>query len=222
MKSWKRRFKDYILERGRDYYEAGLVGEVCRSNYGYEAEVEGSELYHVEIDVSNDVIQDMYCSCPYAEGGNNCKHMAAVLYKFENEGELEDVCSKEEWKSYLDVVLKHLKTTNLKLDFLNHEKLYEDMMDLILDSKDVMYMDQYESVLKGLFPERVLEFYIHFLKQEVEFVRNRKEYCTLMIYLQKISSIEGGYVEACRLANEWRHVYFRRRAMMDELEQAGF
>ena len=135
---------------------------------------------------------------------------------------LKDVCSKEEWKSYLDVVLKHLKTTNLKLDFLNHEKLYEDMMDLILDSKDVMYMDQYESVLKGLFPERVLEFYLCYLQEEVEFVRNRKEYRRLMIYLQKISSIEGGYVEACRLAIEWRHVYFRRRAMMDELEQAVF
>ena len=26
---------------------------------------------------------DMYCSCPYAAGGNYCKHMAAVLFKFE-------------------------------------------------------------------------------------------------------------------------------------------
>ena len=24
----------------------------------------------------------MYCSCPYAAGGNNCKHMAAVLYEW--------------------------------------------------------------------------------------------------------------------------------------------
>ena len=97
MESWKRRFKDHILESGKEYYEAGLVGEVYRSNYGYEVDVEGSELYHVKIDVSNDgsnkVIQDMYCSCPYAESGNNYKHMAAVPYKFENEGELEDVFS---------------------------------------------------------------------------------------------------------------------------------
>lgn len=25
----------------------------------------------------------MYCSCPYAESGVNCKHMAAVLYEWE-------------------------------------------------------------------------------------------------------------------------------------------
>lgn len=26
----------------------------------------------------------MYCDCPYAESGNHCKHMAAVLYLLEN------------------------------------------------------------------------------------------------------------------------------------------
>ena len=30
----------------------------------------------------------MYCSCPYALDGRNCKHMAAVLYEWsENEAE---------------------------------------------------------------------------------------------------------------------------------------
>ena len=135
---------------------------------------------------------------------------------------LKGICSKEEWESYLDVILKRLDNISLKLELLNHERLYEDMLDLILDSKDVMYMDQYESVLKGLFPERVLEFYIHFLKQEVEFVRDRKKYRCLIIYLKNISSIEGGYEEACHLANEWRHVYYRRKAMIEELKQAGF
>ena len=30
-------------------------------------------------------MSDMYCSCPYAEGVNNCKHMVAVLYEWEEE-----------------------------------------------------------------------------------------------------------------------------------------
>lgn len=34
----------------------------------------------------------MYCSCPYALDGRNCKHMAAVLYEWsENEAEEKKV-----------------------------------------------------------------------------------------------------------------------------------
>ena len=29
-------------------------------------------------------ITDLYCSCPYADDGNYCKHMAAVLYAVDN------------------------------------------------------------------------------------------------------------------------------------------
>ena len=36
----------------------------------------------------------MYCSCPYAEGGNNCKHMAAVLFEIEEQSE-EDILTEE-------------------------------------------------------------------------------------------------------------------------------
>ena len=47
-----------------------------------------------------DVI-DMYCSCPYAADGRNCKHMAAVLFQFEEmlagkDAEIEDNDTEEE------------------------------------------------------------------------------------------------------------------------------
>ena len=35
-------------------------------------------------------ITDMYCSCPYALDGRNCKHMAAVLYEWSEEAEEEE------------------------------------------------------------------------------------------------------------------------------------
>ena len=39
-------------------------------------------------EISNGEVTDMYCSCPYALDGRNCKHMAAVLYEWsENEAE---------------------------------------------------------------------------------------------------------------------------------------
>ena len=55
---------------------------------GYKAVVSGSEDYSVEIVIENGKVLSMVCDCPYAEDGNNCKHMAAVLYEIEG-GEIE-------------------------------------------------------------------------------------------------------------------------------------
>ena len=80
---WEHLFKDHILIRGYDYYKNGAVAELEADGDIIRAEVSGTEDYEVEICLKNNKIDDMYCSCPYAEGGNNCKHMAAVLYAYE-------------------------------------------------------------------------------------------------------------------------------------------
>ena len=80
---WEHFFKDHILMRGYDYYKNGAVAELESDGDIIRATVSGTEDYEVEIYLKNNKIDDMYCSCPYADGGNNCKHMAAVLYAYE-------------------------------------------------------------------------------------------------------------------------------------------
>lgn len=80
MKPWKDWFQPHILERGRVYFEEGRVSELERTEDGYAAIVEGTEEYEVEILLEGDSAEDMLCDCPYAEDGNTCKHMAAVLF----------------------------------------------------------------------------------------------------------------------------------------------
>ena len=77
---WQGLFSDKILERGYDYWASGMVSEVYSTEEGYEATVRGTYDYEVEIILEDDEVAEMYCDCPYAEGGSNCKHMAAVLY----------------------------------------------------------------------------------------------------------------------------------------------
>ena len=60
------------------------------------AQVEGTEVYDVHIMLNGEEITDMYCSCLYAEGGRNCKHMAAVLFKFEEMLAEEDEESEDD------------------------------------------------------------------------------------------------------------------------------
>ncbi|NBI10863.1 hypothetical protein D1641_12690 [Colidextribacter sp. OB.20] len=80
MGSWKNWFQPHILERGRTYFDEGRVSDLERTEDSYTATVEGTEEYEVEILLDGDSIEDMICDCPYAEDGNACKHMAAVLF----------------------------------------------------------------------------------------------------------------------------------------------
>ena len=80
----------------------------------------------MEITIKNK-IDDMYCSCPHAESGNNCKHMAAVLIAyFEDEEEktndeslvsLVNEANIEDIKKFLITILE--ENDKLRLRFKN-------------------------------------------------------------------------------------------------------
>lgn len=93
--NWKQLFRNIILERGEDYYYGGLVSDLKKEDFGYSAVVKGNEDYEVNIFIENDKVTEMDCDCPYACDGNNCKHMAAVLYAID-EGPLEELPGKPE------------------------------------------------------------------------------------------------------------------------------
>lgn len=91
---WEKLFAAHILERGYGYYLENAVENIDISEDIIRADVIGSECYEVEISVNNGEVTDMYCSCPYALDGKNCKHMAAVLYAWSENAEKEET-SKE-------------------------------------------------------------------------------------------------------------------------------
>ena len=84
---WKHLFQPHILSRGMDYYSNSQVAMEEVSEDQIFATVEGSDFYEVSIELNGGKVSYMYCDCPYAEGGSNCKHMAAVLYAAEQEYE---------------------------------------------------------------------------------------------------------------------------------------
>ena len=127
IKQWKELFKAHILERGLNYYEMGAVNSLKRTDRGYTAEVEGSEEYQVEIELEDEYISDMTCDCPYAYDGNNCKHMAAVLYEIEN-GKADTTfnkdlsneirAKKQELKETIDIIpIEDLKNMLLEISY---------------------------------------------------------------------------------------------------------
>jgi len=73
-----------IFERGAAYYQQGAVHNAFRRGDLLTAEVEGSEYapYQVNITLDQGGIASFRCTCPYADEGHICKHIAAVLLAY--------------------------------------------------------------------------------------------------------------------------------------------
>ena len=120
---WEKLFATHILERGYDYYIDDAVENIDISEDCIRADVVGSEDYEVEISINNGEVADMYCSCPYASDGRNCKHMAAVLYEW-SEGEEEKKNSDKESRNWFQPRDNMIETYKNKVATV--EKLVSD------------------------------------------------------------------------------------------------
>jgi uncharacterized Zn finger protein len=77
-----------ILKRGLQYFKKGHVHEPEKISPGeYEAIVEGTEDYTVQLTLKNSIITEYVCDCPY-DMGPVCKHVVAVIFYMQQD-ELE-------------------------------------------------------------------------------------------------------------------------------------
>lgn len=142
--NWKKKFRDLILERGRNYYKRNRVYGLSYNNNIYKARVLGESAYDVEIKIRENDIIYMKCSCPYAASGQYCKHMAAVMYAIDEKGE-------ELKQAKLGIQEKKIQPFSLSKDTYQYfdmgritkdlefsEKRYEDAKRLIQDKKVVL------------------------------------------------------------------------------------
>lgn len=95
---WKDRFNRKIVARGYRYFKDGHVIQLAEGTGTIHAVVSGSEYYDVIIRIEDNQLLTS-CTCPYAEEGHLCKHVAAVLFQME----------MEEINHVRYVVLKHIK-----------------------------------------------------------------------------------------------------------------
>lgn len=84
-KQFEQYIDETILKRGLDYFKSGFVNSVEEISPGkYEAIVEGTEDYTVQLQIKNENIVDYNCSCPY-DLGPVCKHVVATLFYLQQE-----------------------------------------------------------------------------------------------------------------------------------------
>ncbi len=194
---WKDYFPEHILERGYEYYENGRVQNVRITGDCVSAVVKGSENYNVEIDFDGTEIDpDMYCSCPHAEGGNNCKHMAAVLYEVEDQLWPDEANDSE-------IKVPDRKTGREKKDSISDtvhradEELVRSFLTAIL-KKDENLALQFESLLNPAVSETDIEKYKKVLDKVLSRHGNRYGFLDWQeadSYCEEISSFLSQHVE---------------------------
>lgn len=83
--SFEQTIDETILKRGLQYFKNGYVQEPEEIGNGeFEAIVEGSENYTVNLTIKNNVVTESVCSCPY-DAGPVCKHVVAVIFHLQQD-----------------------------------------------------------------------------------------------------------------------------------------
>lgn len=83
IQNWKTLFTENALSMGEDYWKRGRVADLKEEKDGYSGAVIGDRRYEVRIRKNPDGQVRMHCTCPQANGGGRCRHMAAVCYAVE-------------------------------------------------------------------------------------------------------------------------------------------
>lgn len=186
MNNWERLFPIRILGRGADYCLGRSVKALNITDSQITADVDGSEMYHVEIEMNKDKIIAMHCTCPYAAKGYRCKHMAATLYAYEEKINHKENPTVEESNS-----IDKLEKCKYKINFFAEVYMNDD--EECIEYDDV---DDYVSDL------------INFIHDEIKELIDDKEYTiafkALAYIIQSVNNIDindlEGKIEA--LGNE--------------------
>jgi len=142
-----------ILERAELYRENGHVISLSETKpLVFDAEVEGSELYNVEVKLSSrgEVIYAL-CECPY-DKGPICKHTAAVLLEIKDEFQQKDKAPSASKRNFADQLSKLSKDelVALLVDFSNHLEEVERALSLKFISVDNKEgLKQYKKLIRS-------------------------------------------------------------------------
>ena len=194
---WQTRFPERILLRGYHYYLSDSVKDLKIYNNRIESYVEGSEEYKVEIDINDDKIVSMECSCPYAQDGHLCKHMAATLFEYTqdeciiDEDEYYDDYEDRDYYDEEDEYSTYQKEDDTVLKLLEEETNIEKLRFLALKvlKSDASYNFMYKDVLQAPLIEMSQTVYVD---EAIKLIRDSNEEKELNQYISNMISL---YIE---------------------------
>lgn len=117
-------YSKIILKRGLEYYNYSCVKNVRIKDNSIGAIVEGTNNYHVGIEIKGDKVDSANCDCPYYYDHDECKHIVAVLYYLTNE-KIDNTKNDESIRTILDKIDEKELKNFLENLIENEESIYD-------------------------------------------------------------------------------------------------
>lgn len=170
LQNFQQEISPLILQRGKEYFNEGAVSILEEDENGiWCAEVEGSEIYSVEVELSgSDEIEGYSCDCPH--DADVCKHIVAVFYELKNRVEtipLKPEKKKNQALSFGEL-LKKVSVSELKKFvelYARSDKDFKNQFELHFAHKDERvdvekkYTDLVRKVIRSSMSHGFVDYY---------------------------------------------------------------
>ena len=135
---------------------------------------------------------------------------------------LKGILDHEKWLKHRDQIIRSKTCKGILNDLYAEENMYAELMDNIENSGSIYSLEKYENLLRDKYPERIMDMYVGYLKKSARGASDRITYRYLVNDLRKLLRYPDGKEVADSIATEWRKIYSRKPAFMDELKKGGF
>lgn len=215
LNSFEQLIDETILKRGLEYFEQGYVSEFTTiATNEYEAIVEGSEDYTVNLIIENDIVVSHFCTCPY-DFGPVCKHEVAVLfYMLQNELNLSENKPKKKKEQKKPTVENQIKTILHSLDQDSLQKF------IIEQCKQDKKFRNYFLVTFGHINQKLdADFYRNQIKEIVKAASDKHGFIDWhnMKHLTRALEPLVEKLESYKISNNFQQAFFLSAVLLEEM-----
>ena len=181
--------------------KAGLVTQYCEQL---------AELYHKtgQTALYEQELRDLIFSCK--------------TWKTEYVEQLKELTPAAQWPALFEQILRQPSMQGNAPALLAWDGQFQRLYDLLSRAPRAEEVDRYESVLRSWSLEKTRDLYLQCLDRAMSFADGRSAYRKCIGYLRKLRTYPEGAAAVSQATKMWRETYPRRRAMLDELERAGY
>ncbi|WP_040984745.1 SWIM zinc finger family protein [Oceanobacillus jeddahense] len=133
--------------------------------------------------------------------------------------ELKLLYPEEEWKVQREVIFNAVSPGREIADLYESEKLYDRLLQVVLDSPSLHTLQAYEKSLMKLYPHQLLNKYEMIVQNMARPTTDRRRYQEIVALLRNMKKYPEGEQKVKEIVREWQSLYKNRRAMMDELSR---
>lgn len=133
--------------------------------------------------------------------------------------ELRSLYTYKEWDEKREIIFNKLQRYGNVDVLYKEEKLYDRLLDLVINSRGLYKLTDHEKCLRSLYPKELLAKYETEVNNMASYTSDRKRYREITSILSRMQKYPDGKERVREISTKWKSLYGNRPAMMDELRK---